>query len=59
MVDVFTPKRISLDCPFKSNQRLTRKNGSIEKILSSRIQHCQTVQLLFLFLQLTQTTNLI
>ena len=24
MIDVFTPKRISLDCPFKSNQRLTK-----------------------------------
>ena len=24
MIDVFTPKRISPDCPFKSNQRLTR-----------------------------------
>ena len=23
MIDVFTPKRISSDCPFKSNQRLT------------------------------------
>ena len=24
MIDLFTPKRISLDCPFKSNQRLTK-----------------------------------
>ena len=24
MIDVVTPKRISLDCPFKSNQRLTK-----------------------------------